>query len=227
MSAQRGMPPMAAMSERFTAIAFQPMSAGVAQARRKCTSSITRSVVARSEEPGVTESTAASSPMPTGTPAAGAPPPPSRMQRISSSSPSSRTLTGSPAEGEKEGDDLEAPDRPSPLGDGNHAQEIAEQGLALGGEDGLGVELHALHGVAAMAQPHDLPVLGAGGDLEIGGEALPQHHQRVIASGLESRREAGEDAAPVVLDARGLPVHLHRRPRHRAPEGLADGLMAQ
>src|SRR6185503_12682404 len=69
---------------------------------------------ARSEEPGVTESTAASSPMPTGTPAAGAPPPPSRMRRISSSSPSSRTLTGSPAEGEKGGDDLEAPDRPSP-----------------------------------------------------------------------------------------------------------------
>ena len=39
---------MAAMSERLTARAFQPMSAGAAEIRRKWTSSISRSVVASS-----------------------------------------------------------------------------------------------------------------------------------------------------------------------------------
>src|SRR5574341_412304 len=67
-SAQRGRPPMAAMSERFTASDFQPRSAGWAQRRRKCTSSIRRSVVARSRRPAPGSSTAQSSPMPTRTP---------------------------------------------------------------------------------------------------------------------------------------------------------------
>ncbi len=69
-SAQRGMPPMAAMSERLTARAFQPMSAGAAEIRRKWTSSISRSVVARSLWPGGTARTAVSSPMPISTPGA-------------------------------------------------------------------------------------------------------------------------------------------------------------
>src|SRR5262245_58809417 len=89
------------------------------------------------------------------------------------------------------------------------------------------MELHALHGEAPVAQPHDLPVPSAAGDLQRGGEALFQHHQGVIAGRLEVLGERREDALAIVMDARRLAVHLLLRPRYRAPEGLAYGLMAQ
>ncbi|MNL24609.1 hypothetical protein D3C87_1460520 [compost metagenome] len=63
--AQRGAPPMPAMSETLTAMAFQPSSqAGVVE-RRKCTPSTSRSVVVRALRPALTSVTAASSPIPT------------------------------------------------------------------------------------------------------------------------------------------------------------------
>src|SRR6185369_10545450 len=68
---------------------------------------------------------------------------------------------------------------------------------------------------------------GAGGNLKIGGEALVEHDERVVARGLEALGQRLEDATVVVLDARRLAVHLLRRPRHRSPERLADGLMAE
>src|SRR5262245_29230103 len=215
---------MAAMSERFTAIAFQPMSSGLAHARRKCTSSITRSVVARRAAPGVTASTAASSPMPTVTPAAGARSESSRMRWISPRSPSRRRLTGSRP---RPGRDLEGPRYPSPRRDGHAPEEVPEERLALGGQDGLGVELHAFDGEPPVPEPHDLAVLRPGRDLEIGGEALLEDDERVIARGLEAGREPGEDAAPVVRDPRRLAMHLRLGARHRAAEGLSDALMAE
>src|SRR5512138_1423172 len=89
------------------------------------------------------------------------------------------------------------------------------------------MELDTLDGKAPVAEAHDLAVLGAGRDLEIGGEALVQHHERMIARGLETLGQRLEDATVVVLDGRRLAVHLLLRPRHRSPEGLADGLMAE
>src|SRR4029453_4105218 len=192
---------MAAMSERFTAIAFQPMSSGLAQARRKCTASITRSVGAGGGAPGVTASTAVSSPIPTVTPTEGARSESCRMRSISPRSPSRRRLTGSWS---RPGRDLEGPRCPSPRRGGDARQEVPEEGLPLGGQDGLGVELHAFHREAAMPEAHDLAVLRPGRDLEVGGEALLEHDERVITRGLEAGREPGEDAALVVGDPRGL-----------------------
>src|SRR5262245_37915035 len=63
--ARRGVPPMAAMSERFTASAFQPTSAGVLNRRSKWTPSTSASVVRISSAPRSGVTTAASSPMPT------------------------------------------------------------------------------------------------------------------------------------------------------------------
>src|SRR5438445_4172048 len=60
-TAARGVPPMAARSERLTASAFQPTSAGVDQRRSKWTPSV-RTSVAKSRPPS---STAVSSPTPT------------------------------------------------------------------------------------------------------------------------------------------------------------------
>src|SRR5258705_1934210 len=99
--------------------------------------------------------------------------------------------------------------------------------MALAREDGLGVELLALDGMAAMSQANDLPVVRARGDLEVGGQARLEHDQRVVARRLEPRRQAPEDAVAVVRDRGGLPVHLPLRSRDRAPEGLADRLMAE
>ncbi len=67
--AQSGRAPMAARSERFTASAFQPTSAGVDR-RSKWTPSTTASTVTTRSSPGAGRSTAASSPGPTTTPSA-------------------------------------------------------------------------------------------------------------------------------------------------------------
>src|SRR5215831_13396377 len=89
------------------------------------------------------------------------------------------------------------------------------------------MKLHALHGEAPVAEPHDLAVLRARGDLQLSGEALFQDHEGVIAGRLEVLRQRGEDTVAVVTDVRRLAVHLLLRSRHRAPEGLADGLVTE
>ena len=60
---QAGAAPIAARSDRLTASAFQPMSAGASEAR-KCTPSLSTSVVTTSSRPAAGRSTAASSPIP-------------------------------------------------------------------------------------------------------------------------------------------------------------------
>ena len=52
---------------------------------------------------------------------------------------------------------------------GGGLEEVAENPLAHGGHDRLGVELDALGGVCEMAHAHDLAVLGFSGDDEVGG----------------------------------------------------------
>ena len=66
-----------------------------------------------------------------------------------------------------------------------------------------------------------------GGDLELGGETLLEHHQRVVARGIEVLLEIREDAAAIVMDPGGLAVHLLARARDGAPERLADGLVSE
>ena len=95
--AQRGRPPIAAMSERFTASAFQPRSAGSAQRRRKWTSFDEQ--IGRREQGWcrvAAASTAQSSPMPTRTPAPVVRAVSSRIRRTSASSVLRPSLTSRP-----------------------------------------------------------------------------------------------------------------------------------
>ncbi len=62
------------------------------------------------------------------------------------------------------------------------------------------MELHAVQWEFAMAEAHDFLLRSLGGDLEIGGECLTAHKERVIARGLERIRQAGENAFAVVDD---------------------------
>ena len=75
-------------------------------------------------------------------------------------------------------------------------EEIPEERLALAREDGLGMELDALHREAPMPQSHDLAVLGPRRHLEIGRQTLVEHDERVVARRLEILREPLETPRP-------------------------------
>src|SRR6266508_3216332 len=238
MSAQSGRPPLPAMSERLTAMAFQPMSKGEAQARRKCTSSTTTSVVASRSAPGSGRSTAVSSPMPISTRSAGPRRAIRRMSRISSSSPAAELPAADLPAADLPAADLPAADLPAadlvvrwrPSRDSHRAREqekVAQERLALAREDRLGVELDALDSEAPVAQPHDLADLGPRRHFEVFGQALVQHDERVVARRFEVLRKSLEDTAAVVVDARGLAVHLLAGAGHGASEGLADRLVPE
>jgi hypothetical protein len=49
-------------------------------------------------------------------------------------------------------------------------QEVLQHRVAVLGEDGLGVELHAFDGQFLVAHAHDLAVVGPGRDLQVGGQ---------------------------------------------------------
>src|SRR5580700_7662060 len=88
------------------------------------------------------------------------------------------------------------------------------------------MELHAESRVPAMGERHDLAVSAPGGDLKRA-VLVEFDDQRVIATGLEGTRQAGEKAATLVLDGGG--AAMHRRPGVHclSAEGFADALMAQ
>src|SRR5579859_5486918 len=88
------------------------------------------------------------------------------------------------------------------------------------------MELYAVGRVADMAHSHHDPILGPGvGDQHVG-HGIGGDHQRMVSSGLEGARQAGEGTGPVVPNERGLPVHglvAH----DLAAEGLAQALVPQ
>ena len=93
--------------------------------------------------------------------------------------------------------------------------------------DALGMELHAMHGIALVLQAHDHAVGRLRGDLELVGQARALDHQRMIARGGEVLRDAGEHALAGVMHLRQLAMHQGRRAHHAAAIDLADGLMAE
>ena len=119
------------------------------------------------------------------------------------------------------------------LGDGDllHASgsldEILQQLVPVLGEQRLRMELHAFDREAAVAQAHDLAILGLGADLEAGGQRRALDDQRVIAGGDELIFDAGENPRAIMADARSLAVHHLLRAHHLAAERLADGLVAE
>src|SRR5262249_19868413 len=90
------------------------------------------------------------------------------------------------------------------------------------------MELHAVNREPPMANAHDDAVLlGARGDLELGGKSIFRNDKRVIPRGHERPIESMEDSTAVVLDRRRLAVHRHRRAHDRAAEHRADGLVSE
>ena len=106
-------------------------------------------------------------------------------------------------------------------------EEVGQQVVAGRGEHALGMELHALDGVLAVADAHDRAVGRRRRDLEAVGHAVGRDGEGVVAGRGERRRQAGEDAAPVVLDRRRLAVHQLGRADDGRPVGVGDGLVAE
>ena len=112
-------------------------------------------------------------------------------------------------------------------GRGAARQEVGDQLVTAAGEDALGVELHALDVVMAVAHAHHRAVVSGGRDGELGGDRVGDEGQRVVARPGQRRRQAGEHTAAVVGDLRRLAVHQRRRPGDRGAVGVADRLMAE
>ena len=84
-------------------------------------------------------------------------------------------------------------------------EEIRQLGMAVLGENGFGVKLHAEYRMAAMGDGHDLAVLAGGGDVELA--VVGQFHdQGMVARRLQGIGQAFEQAFPVVMDERRAAV---------------------
>src|SRR4051794_29235661 len=104
------------------------------------------------------------------------------------------------------------------------AKEVLQQPLAVRREHRLGVELHAQRGKVAVADRHH-HAAAPGRDLEAVRQ-LGVGDQRVVAADRQRVRQAGEQAAAVVLDVRRLSVHRDVAD-DRAAERLHERLVAE
>src|SRR3954463_6699532 len=103
-------------------------------------------------------------------------------------------------------------------------KEALQQGLAVRGEHGLGMELDAGRGQLAVAHRHQHPAAPRR-RLEPLGQ-LRLAHQRVVAPDGERAGQPLEQAAAVVLDLRRLSVHGHVA-HHPAAVRLGQRLVAE
>src|SRR5574341_228108 len=106
-------------------------------------------------------------------------------------------------------------------------EEVLQHRVTMLGQDGLGVELHALDRKALVAHPHDLAVLRARRDRQRLRQAGLFDGQRVIADHRELARQPGEHAALVGRDDAGLAVHLALGAHDLAAQRRADALVPQ
>src|SRR5206468_8483163 len=71
-------------------------------------------------------------------------------------------------------------------------------------EDRFRMELHALDRQRAMADSHDLAILGPCGDLEIARTRFAFDRERMVAGCIVRRRQAAEHAPARMVDAREI-----------------------
>ena len=87
------------------------------------------------------------------------------------------------------------------------------------------MELDAPQRARRVLEPHDDLVGGPCGHAQLGGQTADD--QRVVAHGREALRDAGEQAAPVVVDRAQAPVHDLRGMVDRAAGDVGERLMAE
>src|SRR6266571_6652441 len=104
-------------------------------------------------------------------------------------------------------------------------QEILEEILSNNRHDRFRMELNALRWEVTMTQAHHHAVLSFGADLET--RRNLGHHQRVIACGRKSLRQAGEQAFAVMEDFADLAVHQRGSAEDLSAKHLANCLMAE
>ena len=123
------------------------------------------------------------------------------------------------------------PRRRKPAGGGiplrGYVEKILQDQVAMLGGDALGMELHAVHRIAAVVHPHDQGVGRFRCHFKILREVFAIDDERVIARRPERPVDAVEDTCAGLPDFGELAVHRNRRPDHAAAKSLADGLVAE
>src|SRR4029078_6276885 len=99
------------------------------------------------------------------------------------------------------------------------AQKIGENLIAAAGEDGFGVELDAKHGPIAMLQRHDDAVVGAGGDVQVGGARFFFDDERMVAADCQWTGHVEENSVAIVVNGARSPVHRLRRTAQLTTKG--------
>ena len=89
------------------------------------------------------------------------------------------------------------------------------------------MELNPFHGIAAVSQAHDFPLLRPGGKLKVRWQTIRLHHQGVITGSRKGAGQATENRMAIMKNLGRLPVHQPWRPNHTPSKGLPDGLMAK
>src|SRR5450631_1218200 len=106
-------------------------------------------------------------------------------------------------------------------------EEVLEDQVTVLGRDAFGVELHPMHGQAAVLQRHHQLIPGLRGDREIPGHRGAIDHEGMIARRLERAVDAAEHALALVAHLGKLAMHGDGGAHHLAAERLADRLVAE
>src|SRR3954447_8071448 len=113
------------------------------------------------------------------------------------------------------------------FGRNRSGEEIRKEIVPALGEHGLGMELHALNPMSAMAQAHDLALRTESAHLELRRNLVGSGDERVIARHAEWIGQTVEHATAIMADEGGLAVHGPAGPHHQPAIDLRDALMAE
>ena len=99
--------------------------------------------------------------------------------------------------------------------------------MAMLGEDGFRVKLHAFDVEFSMAHAHNLAIVGPGGDFQTRRATGPLNRQRVVAVDGELFRQTRKNAFLLGGDDAGLAMHQFLCPNDMAAKGCANALVPQ
>src|SRR5713101_4671641 len=94
-------------------------------------------------------------------------------------------------------------------------------------QDRFRMTLHSFYIEGVMAKSHHLSLARPTRHLKELWHRAALHHQRMIATGHEGRRQSLEHALAPVLHRRRLAMHNPRIANHPSAKGLSNRLMAQ